>query len=34
MARSALQFALRDKGATKGTLYQIEDLASKGICTL
>jgi hypothetical protein len=32
MARSAVQFALREKGAVKGTLYsEIEDLASKGI---
>lgn len=32
MARSALQLALRDKGAVKGTLYsEIENLASKGI---
>jgi uncharacterized protein DUF4145 len=31
MARSALQFAMRDKGATKGNLYtEIEDLANKG----
>jgi hypothetical protein len=31
MARSALQFTMRDKGATKGTLYaEIEDLANKG----
>ncbi len=32
MARSALQFSLRDKGATPAKLYkEIEELASKGI---
>ncbi len=31
VARSAVQFAMRDKGAAKGRLYsEIEDLANKG----
>ena len=32
MARSAVQFAMRDKGALKGKLhFEIEDLATKGV---